>query len=80
MVKVTSPQEKRIVALLAESGSGGAHMRGLNEIAFNYTARISDLRRKGFVITKHRIGRSEFRYTLDQMPQEIQGDNPAPSA
>lgn len=77
MTKLTSPQEKKIVQLLAACGSGGAHMRGLNEIAFNYTARISDLRRKGFVITKHRIGRSEFKYTLDQVPHEVENDNAA---
>ncbi len=78
--KVTSPQQRRIVELLKAAGLPGAHMSHLNAIAYNYTARISDLRRKGFVITKHRIGKSEFKYTLDQMPHEVEDDNARPGA
>lgn len=80
MIKLTSRQECAIIDLFLTEHPAAVHMRHLNEISFNYTARISDLRRKGFVITKHRVGKAEFKYTLDKVPHRVEDDNATTSA
>lgn len=70
-----SRQQRLIVETLRRREG---HMRILNDIAFNYTARISELRQKGFVILKHCLGGSEFEYELAQEPheQEVGSEKP----
>lgn len=53
-----------ILGLLKERGDAGATNVELNSIAINHTGRVSDLRKKGFVIQCQRGTGRVFHYRL----------------
>jgi Helix-turn-helix domain len=55
-------QTEKILDLLRQ---GSATNEQLNNIAYRYSARINDLRRKGFNIISEHIGGSKWRFTLN---------------
>lgn len=55
-------KEQRILKLLLPGKP--VHMRQLNAISFRYSARICDLRRKGYKIDTNQLAHGEFEYRL----------------
>lgn len=63
-------QLDKIVHLLREAGESGATNKQLNQICLQYDARVSDLRRKGFVINVESLGKGLYKYFLIKTPSE----------
>jgi hypothetical protein len=57
-------QKEKILKLLL--GGKTVHMRKLNNVAFRYGARLSDLRKDGYKIKTIQNGCGNFSYRLDQ--------------
>lgn len=77
-----SPQQAKLIQVMAAAGYKGAHMRELNAVCFRYGGRLQELRRKGFVIDTVQLGVGEFKYRLVSIPITLEWrDNlgPAPA-
>jgi hypothetical protein len=61
----------KIVQALKDAGPEGVTNAELNKITFKYDARISDLRRKGYVIKTEYIARGVYKYYLISTPSQI---------
>ncbi len=57
-------QKKQILDMLSEAGDEGVTNRDLNLVAFRYSARIDDLKKKGFDIRSKRVKGSLWRFIL----------------
>jgi hypothetical protein len=64
-------QLERIVKALREAGLEGVTNIELVKLSLKYDARISDLRRKGFVIDVEPLGKGIYKYILVKMPSDI---------
>ena len=63
-------QLEKIVQKLKEAAPDGVTNADLNKICFKYDSRISDLRRKGYVIKTERIGKGVYKYYLIKTPSQ----------
>ncbi len=63
-------QIERIIDLLKDAGAEGVTNTELSQISLKYDARISDLRRKGFVIDVISEGGGVYRYFLIKTPSQ----------
>lgn len=61
-------QLEKILAALKDAGLDGITNVELNKISFLYNSRLSDLRRKGFVIKTDYLGKGVYKYTLIKTP------------
>lgn len=64
-----TPQESRILTELKLHSKVMNHT--LNRIAFRYSARIADLRERGYIIETTREGLGLFSYRLISEPRKI---------
>ena len=58
----------KLIKALKAAGEEGLTNIELNKICLRYDSRLSDLRRKGFVIDTESMGRSLYRYYLRKTP------------
>jgi hypothetical protein len=63
-------QAERILAFLEARGELGVLNTELNEIAYRYSARLSDLRRDGYRIRSAHIKNATWRFAL--LPQDTE--------
>lgn len=63
-------QLERILQALRNAGPDGVTNIELNKICLKYDARISDLRRKGYVIRTESLGKGVYKYYLIKTPSQ----------
>jgi hypothetical protein len=61
-------QTEKIINLLRNAGADGVTNIELAEVSLKYDARISELRRKGFIIETIYISSGVYKYVLIKMP------------
>jgi len=63
-------QEEKIINLLKEAHEEGVTNVELAKISLKYDARISDLRRKGYIIETIHMGKGIYKYILRKIPSD----------
>jgi hypothetical protein len=64
-------QLDKLIRALKDAGDDGLTNIELSKICLRYDSRLSDLRRKGFLIETESIGKSLYRYYLRKTPSNI---------
>jgi Helix-turn-helix domain len=64
-------QREKIIKALKEAGENGVTTKELNAICFRYGARLNELYKMGYVITKELISNGVYKYVLIKEPSEV---------